>query len=146
MIVTALMIGGISIFTFIVTPAVFRAFNRDTASEIVGSMFSGYFTYNFALSIAMLFLFIALRPDRSILSSKLSLALIVIAVVICAYVLFKLYPDITEIKKTIASFQSVPVESAERQAFRRLHAISAVLNLALLADAVAVFVMGLRIR
>jgi len=41
--VLALWVGGISIFTFIVTPAIFRSYGRDQAGEIVGKLFPGYF-------------------------------------------------------------------------------------------------------
>ena len=37
----ALWTGGMVLFTFIVTPAIFRSFGRDQAGEIVGYLFPG---------------------------------------------------------------------------------------------------------
>jgi hypothetical protein len=39
----SLWTGGIAIFTFIVTPAIFRSYGRDQAGEIVGRLFPGDF-------------------------------------------------------------------------------------------------------
>ncbi|HQT98076.1 MAG TPA: DUF4149 domain-containing protein [Thermodesulfobacteriota bacterium] len=41
----SLWVGGIALFTFIVTPAIFRAHGRDAAGRIVGSIFPVYFRY-----------------------------------------------------------------------------------------------------
>ncbi|NTW65040.1 MAG: DUF4149 domain-containing protein, partial [Nitrospirae bacterium] len=41
----ALWTGGMALFTFIVTPAIFRSYGRDQAGEIVGRLFPGYFLY-----------------------------------------------------------------------------------------------------
>jgi uncharacterized membrane protein len=50
--VLSLWIGGMSVFTFIVTPAIFKSFGRDMAGEIVGKLFPGYFLSVLILSFA----------------------------------------------------------------------------------------------
>ena len=52
--ILALWVGGISIFTFIVTPEIFRSFSRDEAGKIVGKLFPDYFLFTLALSVLVL--------------------------------------------------------------------------------------------
>ena len=43
--ILALWVGGIFIYTFLVTPLIFNSFERDTASAIVDKLFPFYFPY-----------------------------------------------------------------------------------------------------
>ena len=43
-IVLALWVGGMALFTFIVTPVIFKSYPRDQAGEIVGRLFPGLFS------------------------------------------------------------------------------------------------------
>jgi hypothetical protein len=60
--ILALWVGGIFIFTFIVTPIIFQSFGRDYAGEIVGKLFPYYFPYNLILSVLALIVFF-IRQD-----------------------------------------------------------------------------------
>jgi len=140
----ALWVGGISIFTFLVTPAIFGSFDRDTASKVVDALFRGYFHYVLALSVTALAAF-ALSGGMRVLAARLQLALLAAAVALNLYVSFGLYPQIREVKSEVKSFVTEPADSTPRKSFRRLHAISAVINLAVLADgAVLVLLDGRR--
>ncbi len=142
----ALWVGGISIFTFIVTPVIFREYGRDAAGEIVGKLFPGYFLFTLVLSILVL---IALPLCRSLFGQagfRWSLALAVIAVAINIFVYFKLHPEIRRVKQEIHSFQTQPEVSPERKAFRKLHALSATLNLIVLADGVTLLLIGTALK
>lgn len=138
----ALWTGGMALFTFIVTPAIFRSFERDQAGEIVGSLFPGYFLYLLALSALALVLFFLLGADQSTRSFRASLVLLVVGVIINAYVLFSLHPRTVEVKQQVASFERSAPDSPARKEFRKLHAVSAVLNLALLADGIALLMLS----
>ena len=48
--------GGISIFTFLITPVIFKSFARDMAGKIIGTLFPGYFLIVLALSVLALIL------------------------------------------------------------------------------------------
>ncbi|HMK59747.1 MAG TPA: DUF4149 domain-containing protein [Dissulfurispiraceae bacterium] len=142
----ALWVGGISLFTFIVTPDIFRAYSRDAAGEIVGKLFPSYFLFMLVLSVLVLFM---LFPCRVILGQsgfRWSLVAAVIAVVINFFVFFKLHPEIRQIKQEIHSFQSLQTNSPSREKFRKLHAVSMTLNLILLADGAALLLIGTVIR
>ncbi len=137
----ALWVGGMAIFTLIVTPAIFRSFDRDMAGKIVGALFSGYFTYNLVLSIVALALAFVVWPDRAQTAFKITLLLIACAIAVNLYISFKLYPDVVEVKRQIASFVTTPPDSPLRKQFTRMHAVSAIMNLFLLIDGVTLLVI-----
>jgi hypothetical protein len=132
----SLWIGGISIFTFIITPVIFRSFERDMAGKIVGKLFPGYFTYNIVLSVLALILLLMVRSLFTKSGFNLSLALVICAVLINLFVSFKLHPDIKNVKQEIHSFEAPAPDSPLRKKFGKLHAISASLNLLLLAEGI----------
>ncbi|HAM51675.1 MAG TPA: DUF4149 domain-containing protein [Nitrospiraceae bacterium] len=138
--VLALWVGGISIFTFVVTPAIFRSFNRDMAGQIVGKLFPGYFLYNLVLSLLALGLLL-IGSHASDVRYRLSLLLTVGAIVINLFVAFRLHPEIKAVKEAIHSFENSPPESPLRKKFTLLHAVSATLNLIVLADGVVLLLI-----
>jgi hypothetical protein len=140
--IIALWVGGISLFTFIVTPVIFRSFERDMAGNIVGKLFSGYFMYNLALSLLALILLITLRSSFTKWGFQLSMILVIAAVIINAFVIFKLHPEIKRIKEQVHSFETEDRNSEMRRKFGKLHALSATLNLLLLADGVTLLVLS----
>jgi MFS superfamily sulfate permease-like transporter len=119
------------------------------AGEIVGRLFPGYFLYNLVLSLLALILFFISRRVISGIAPKgfrLPLFCLVIAVLVNIFVFFKLHPEIKAIKKEIHSFETVSSEDPLRMKFRRLHGISAVLNLLLFVDGVTLLVVGTVIK
>ncbi len=138
----ALWTGGMAMFTFIVTPAIFRSYERDQAGEIVGRLFPGYFLSLLVLSALALVLFFLLGADQATRSFRASLFLLVVAIIINAYVLFLLHPRTVEVKQQVASFERAAPDSPARREFRKLHAVSAVLNLAVLVDGIALLVVS----
>ena len=138
----ALWTGGMALFTFVVTPSIFRSFGRDQAGEIVGKLFPGYFTYLLALSALALVLFFLLGAEQAARPYRISLALLVVGVIINAYVLLSLHPRTVEVKQQVASFERAAPDSPARKEFRKLHAVSAGLNLFLLLDGAALLAMS----
>jgi uncharacterized membrane protein len=138
----SLWTGGMTLFTFIVTPAIFRSYGRDQAGEIVGWLFPGYFLFCLSLSAIALLLVFLLGADHAARPFRASLFLLVAAVFMNAFVLFSLHPRTVEVKRQVASFERTAPDTPARQEFRRLHGISAVLNLALLVDGVALLALS----
>ena len=138
----SLWTGGMALFTFVVTPSIFRSFGRDQAGEIVGKLFPGYFTYLLALSALALVLFFLLGAEQAARPYRISLALLVVGVIINAYILFSLHPRTVEVKQQVASFERAAPDSPARKEFRKLHAVSAGLNLFLLLDGAALLAMS----
>ena len=141
-IVLALWVGGMAIYTFIVTPAIFRSFGRDVAARIVDALFGGYFLYNLILAALALVLAFVVWPDRAQTACRLSMALAAAALVMNCYVAFRLHPQVLEVKRQIVSFETTPKDDPLRKEFTRLHAISAVINLLLVADGATLLVIS----
>jgi hypothetical protein len=144
--ILALWVGGIAIFTFIVTPVIFRSYPRDQAGEIVGRLFPGYFLYNLVLAALVLVLFFIVTNDQSKLAYRISLICAVTALLINLFIVFKLHPDAVRIKQQVTSFERESPDSPARKQFRRLHGVSAVLNLVLLGEGIVLLVNGPLIR
>jgi hypothetical protein len=145
-IILALWTGGIAIFTFVLTPVIFKSYGRDTAGDIVGRLFPGYFFYTLILSLAALLLAFLVMENRSAIAARISLLLLVAALIMNAYVFFKLHPDTVDVKQRITSFERESKDSPARKEFSRLHAISAVLNLAVLVDGTILLVLAPALR
>jgi hypothetical protein len=140
--ILALWVGGITVFTFITTPVIFRSFGRDLAGEIVGKLFPGYFLYNLVISALALILFFLVAGDQTSTAARLSLFLVTIALFINAYVVFKLHPDTVRVKQQIISFERESPDSPARKQFGRLHAVSASLNVLLLAEGIVLLLIS----
>jgi uncharacterized membrane protein len=134
-------VGGMAIFTFIVTPTIFKSFGRDEAGVIVGKLFPGYFTYVLVLSVLAFIVFFVVTGSKLNSISRLPFFLLIAALVINIYVSLKLYPDAVKLKQEITSFERESPDSPARKRFTRLHAVSAVLNLAVLADGVILLLL-----
>jgi Ca2+/Na+ antiporter len=141
-ILLSLWVGGIFLFTFVVTPVIFSSYTRDVAGDIVGKLFPSYFLFSLAVPAFSLAVFSLSFPDRHVRLYVPSLVLLIAAVVISLYVSVKLHPEIKKVKQEIASFEATERDNLLRKKFKSLHAQSAVLNLILLADGVALLVMS----
>jgi len=140
--ILALWVGGIVIFTFLVTPIIFQSFGRDTAGEIVGKLFPYYFPYNLVLSVVALAIFIVFSGIKGNIRGKITIIILSIAVLINLFITFKLHPDIISIKQQIKTFETQSDESPARNQFRKLHSISAILNILLLIDGTALIILN----
>jgi uncharacterized membrane protein len=142
MIVLSLWAGGMFLFTFIITPVIFRSYPRDTAGEIVGKLFPSYFLFSLVVSIAALVFFLLSFQGRASLTNGISLGLVSLAIVLSLYVNFRLYPEIKRVKQEVHSFEKTAPNDPARARFRRLHAQSAIINLLLMADSLALLIMN----
>ncbi len=140
--ILALWVGGIASFTFVVTPVIFRSFGRDLAGKVVGELFPGYFLYNLVLAVLALILFFAAAGDSLKIAYHLSLVLLIAALIINLFIVFKLHPDTVRVKQAVTSFERESPDSPMRKRFSKLHAVSAILNLALLADGAVLLVIA----
>jgi len=133
-------------FTFIVTPVIFRSYSRDAAGDIVGKLFPMYFLFCIAVAAAALVTLLLMTEYRSTTKYIISIILVILALCSSIYLKFYLHPEIVSVKQQIASFETVSAEDPLRKKFRSLHAKSAVLNLAMLADGLTLLLMGLGFR
>ncbi len=137
----ALWVGGIFIYTFLVAPALFKAFGRDSASTIVDKLFPLYFPYILIIVCLALAAFLLSGWKRNS-RPKFLLISLGLAVIISLFVNFGLYPVARKVKREISSFETTPADSPARKQFRTLHGISMILNLILLVDGMVLIVIG----
>lgn len=133
----ALWVGGGALFTFVLTPLLFKTESRDTAGRIVGTFFPGYFRWGLACGAIALLCRLLLRGGRL----ELAGAILVLMLAVTSFQAFYVEPKAAEIKSRIVSFETTPRSDPTRQQFSRLHGVSAVCNLAVVAGGVVLVIL-----
>ncbi len=132
--VLALYVGGIAMFTFVTTPDIFGSFDRDTASGIVDKLFDGYFNYTVTLvAVALALVLLLWIVDRKTPVMRLTI-LILVTILLNCFLAYSLYPEMKEVKSRVVSFETPDEGSKARASFSDLHGLSMVLNLNLLLN------------
>ena len=130
-------VGGVAIFTFVLTPIIFSVNDRDTAGKIVGTLFPGYFKWGLACGAVALVSHLMVRGKNFIPI----LLILILMLTLSAFQAFSIEPRAAAIKKEIPSFVTTPKEHPLRREFSRLHGISAVCNLTVFAGGVVLIVL-----
>lgn len=130
-------VGGAAIFTFVLTPIIFKVNDRDTAGKIVGTLFPGYFKWGLACGAVALASLLIMR-GKNFMPIFLTLVLMLS---LTAFQAFSIEPRAAAIKKEIPSFVTTPKEHPLRREFSRLHGISAVCNLTVFAGGVLLVIL-----
>jgi hypothetical protein len=133
----AFWVGGAALFTFILTPTLFKSFDRDTAGTIVGILFPGYFKVGLICGVLALGCLLFTREKRWLASSVIIVAMLVVT----SLQAFVIEPKAAAIKKEIPSFVTTPADHPMRQKFRKLHGISAVSNLGVIGGGIALIIL-----
>jgi hypothetical protein len=129
--------GGFAIFTFVLTPIIFKVNDRDTAGRIVGTLFPGYFRWGLACGLLALACLLILRGRNF----AVILVILLLMLSLTALQAFYIEPRVAALKKEIPSFMTTPKENPLRREFSRLHGISAVCNLSVLAGGVVLIIL-----
>jgi hypothetical protein len=140
-IVLSLWVGGVFLFTFIVTPVIFKTQDRQVAGSIVGHLFPYYFLFNLALSGIALLIFSFTGKGAVRWMSVAALILLISALVINLFSLALLYPKMERLKSDMKSLEPVPQNHPLRQRFLQFHALSSVLNLAFLFEGILLVIL-----
>jgi len=133
----ALWVGGAALFTFILTPTLFKSFDRDTAGNIVGVLFPGYFRWGLVLGAITLFCLLLVRGRQWVTSA----IIVLIMLLITSVQAFVIEPQAAAIKKEIPSFATTPADHPLRQKFKKLHGISAAGNLGVIGGGIALIIL-----
>ena len=129
----ALWLGGAALFTFVLTPLLFRSESRDVAARIVGLFFPGYFRWGVVCGAIALICRIV-RAGRVLEPSALILLVILTLV---SFQAFYVEPQAAALKREIGSFETTSKDHPLRRQFSKLHGISAVCNLSVIVGGVA---------
>ena len=133
----AFWVGGVAIFTFVLTPIIFKSNSRDTAGQIVGTLFPGYFRWGLVCGSIALATLLVVRGKRFVPAA----ALLVLMLAITSFQAFWVEPRAAALKREIPSFETTPKEHPLRREFSRLHAVSAACNLSVFAGGVALVIL-----
>jgi hypothetical protein len=133
----ACWLGGASLFTFLLTPTLFKSFNRDVAGDIVGVLFPGYFLWGLACGVVALICLAGIKSRARTVSASI----IAVMLTISSVQAFVIEPKAAALKKEIPSFATTPNDHPSRVLFRKLHAISASGNLAVIGGGIALVVL-----
>ncbi|HSH13104.1 MAG TPA: DUF4149 domain-containing protein [Desulfurivibrionaceae bacterium] len=129
--------GGAALFTFVLTPTLFRSLNRDQAGAIVGYLFPGYFRWGLACGLIALAALALAKVKRQRLASSLLVAMLVIT----AGQAFLIEPRAAALKREIPSFETSAPDHPLRAKFRQLHGLSAAGNLAVIGGGVVLVLL-----
>lgn len=124
--------GGVAIFTFVLTPTLFRTQSRDLAGQIVGVLFPGYFRWGLACGALALVLQFAGRSRQGA-----AVAILCVMLAVTSFQAFYIEPRAAELKRQIPSFETTPKDHPLRREFGKLHGVSAVCNLVVFGGGVA---------
>ena len=133
----AFWVGGVAIFTFVLTPIIFKAYDRDVAGQIVGALFPAYFRWGLCCGLVGFIALLVLR-GRSFIPS---LVIIVVMLALTSFGAFYIEPRAAALKKEIPSFVTTPKDHPLRKEFSRLHGMSAASNLAVFGGGVALVIL-----
>jgi hypothetical protein len=133
----SLWAGGNAIFTLMLTPILFKTESRDIAGRIVGNLFPGYFRWGMACGVIALVCRLAGRG----LSLKLPVVVLVVMLAVSSFQAFYVEPRAAELKRQIGSFETTSKDDPLRKQFSKLHGVSAVCNLTVLAGGVLLVVL-----
>jgi hypothetical protein len=125
----------------VLTPAIFRAYGRDRAAEVVGTMMPLYFGFILAAVTAAALLLPSILRGATARARRGLLALAFSALLAQAFVTFGIYPRIVAVKAAVATFEADP-DAPPRREFRRLHGASMGLNLLVLLEGAALLVLA----
>jgi hypothetical protein len=130
-------IGGSALFTFVLTPALFKTQPRDLAAKIVGVLFPGYFWWGLACGTVAVICLLILR-GRYFLPTLL---LLVLMLGLTSYQAFSIEPRAAVLKQQIVSFETTSKDDPLRREFSKLHGISMACNLAVFLSGIALIIL-----
>ena len=133
----ALWVGGVSLFTFVLTPVIFRTQTRDTAGQIVGTLFPSYFRWGLACGVVAVLSLLVVRGKNFVFC----LVLLAFMLAVTSFQAFVIEPKAALLKKEIPSFETTPKDHPLRREFSRLHGISALCNLSVFGGGVVLVML-----
>ena len=101
----ACWLGGTSLFTFVLTPIIFKAYSRDIAGGIVGVLFPGYFRWGLACGVVALICLLLTKDRRTFISATI----ITVMLTITATQAFIIEPKAAALKKEIPSLPAFKI-------------------------------------
>ncbi|MDX9835003.1 MAG: DUF4149 domain-containing protein [Desulfobulbus sp.] len=131
-------LGGSALFTFLLTPILFRAYSRDMAGGIVGVLLPGYFRWALVCGGVALLCRLLLRGRFTVTAALILTAMLALTTVQATVI----EPRAAALKVEIPSFDTTPADHPLRVQFRRLHSFSMAANLAVIGGGVVLILLA----
>ena len=133
----SLWAGGNAIFSLLLTPILFKTEGRDIAARIVGNLFPAYFRWGIVCGVVAL----VCRLTGRGFDAKLPVIVLVCMLAVTSFQAFYVEPHAAELKRQIGSFETTSKDHPLRKEFSKLHGVSAVCNLTVLAGGLFLVVL-----
>jgi uncharacterized membrane protein len=134
----AFWVGGTSLFTFVLTPTIFKSYNRDMAGGIVGVLFPGYFKWGLACGVIAL---VTSFMSPTVKHKTIAAIIVSVMLAITSLQAFVIEPKAAALKNEIPSFETTPQDDPLRVQFRKLHGVSAISNLVVIVGGITLIVL-----
>lgn len=133
----SLWLGGAALFTFVLTPMLFRSESRDVAGRIVGLFFPGYFRWGLACGLVAIICRVILSGKGMVPSALIIGAMLLLS----SFQAFYIEPKAAALKREIVSFETTSKDDPLRREFAKLHGVSAACNLSVIVGGVVLVVL-----
>lgn len=133
----SLWLGGAALFTFVLTPMLFRSESRDVAGRIVGLFFPGYFRWGLACGLVAIICRVILSGKGMVPSALIIGAMLLLS----SFQAFYIEPKAAALKREIVSFETTSKDDPLRREFAKLHGVSAVCNLSVIVGGVVLVIL-----
>lgn len=139
-------IGMLIFFTFFVAPSIFKVLPRELASDLVGDLFPKYWMIGYAAGVLSLLSLIAISLiEKAFPAARISLVALMTAMTFYSGLIVGEKARVMSAE--IRNIQD-PVKKEEMRArFKKVHALSAAINMAVMASGITViFFMSRNLR
>ena len=132
----SIWVGSIVFFSFFAAPSIFKKLPREAAGDVVGDIFPKYRAIGYASS-AVLLVTLAIMMNSEKDSQYSRLVLLVLMAAIGLYSGLVVGKQAASIKAGMKASADAEKKDALRAEFRKVHAISSILNMSVLALGIA---------
>lgn len=128
-------LGGIVFFSFVVTPTLFKQLPKETTSKVLEALFPKYYFLGYFCGAAALLthLVLGFQAAGGFSWFFLKLAVLLAMVVLTYYAGLVVFPETHRLKSEIQSKAAEEISPGVQGQFDKLHRISVLLNLSILA-------------
>jgi uncharacterized membrane protein len=124
-------VGSLVFFTFLAAPSIFKNLPKETAGEVIGHIFPKYWIMGYVASVVTLGSLIALAYAQKSFPA-LRILLLVVMLGVTFYSGLVVGKNARNIKAEIKTAEETVNKEDLRSKFKRVHALSAILNLSVI--------------
>ncbi|MEW6775744.1 MAG: DUF4149 domain-containing protein [Bdellovibrionota bacterium] len=140
----AFWVGGMGVFSFVMTPAIFKNLPREEAGKVVGILFPGYWVVGYVATGLAFVSYLGLRhfSTEAVVADKARLALLILALVGVGINGLGIGPQTRALKQQIRAATTQEAIAPLQKKFGALHGISMLVNLTIIVAGLAFLVLA----